>query len=29
MLGLVMDKVTTIPNLRDTNTIIPSFSRYK
>jgi len=29
VLELVIDKVTTIPHLRDTNTIIPSFSRYK
>lgn len=29
VLELVMDKVTTVPYLRDTNTIIPSFSRYK
>ena len=29
VLELVMDKITTLPYLRDTNTIIPSFSKYK
>ena len=29
VLELVMDKITTLPYLRDTNTIIPSFSRYR
>ena len=29
VLELVMDKITTLPYLRDTNTIIPSFSQYK
>lgn len=29
VLELVMDKITTLPYLRDTNTMIPSFSRYK
>ncbi|MGA2199820.1 MAG: Lrp/AsnC ligand binding domain-containing protein [Nitrososphaerales archaeon] len=29
VLELVMDKITTIPYLQDTNTMIPSFSKYK
>ncbi|MDA4122525.1 MAG: Lrp/AsnC ligand binding domain-containing protein [Thaumarchaeota archaeon] len=29
VLELVMDKITTLPHLRDTNTMIPSFSKYK
>ncbi len=29
VLELVMDKITTLPYLRDTNTMIPSFSKYK
>jgi DNA-binding Lrp family transcriptional regulator len=29
VLALVMDKITTLPYLRDTNTMIPSFSKYK
>ena len=29
VLELVMDKITTLPHIRDTNTMIPSFSRYK
>jgi DNA-binding Lrp family transcriptional regulator len=29
VLELVMDKITTVPHIRDTNTMIPSFSRSK
>jgi DNA-binding Lrp family transcriptional regulator len=29
VLELVMDKITTLPYLQDTNTMIPSFSKYK
>jgi DNA-binding Lrp family transcriptional regulator len=29
VLELVMDKITTLPHLEDTNTMIPSFSKYK
>jgi DNA-binding Lrp family transcriptional regulator len=29
VLELVMDKITTVPHIRDTNTMIPSFSRIK
>ena len=29
VLELVMDKITTLPHLQDTNTMIPSFSKYK
>ena len=29
VLELVMDKITTIPHLQDTNTMIPSFSKYR
>jgi len=29
VLELVMDKITTLPYLQDTNTIIPSFSKYR
>jgi len=29
VLGLIMDKITTIPHLQDTNTMIPSFSQYR
>ena len=28
VLELVMDRIQTLPHLQDTNTMIPSFSRY-
>jgi Lrp/AsnC family transcriptional regulator for asnA, asnC and gidA len=29
VLELVMDKITTLAHIQDTNTMIPSFSKYK